>query len=204
MQLSQTVVQKSLRQLLTAAVWTAIAAGLVAAAHALPADEPSEPGTVLVEFYADWCGPCQAMRPAVEAIEREGIEVRRINIDVERDFAARCGVQSIPCFVVFEQGVEVDRVVGKTSIERLKLKLRIKKPAPHVVQKPVAKEPTPAWRYEQAKGHRAAIVRVYCKTGDREQTIGSGTLVALVRQNCGSHRPARRQKRQVDRHSVAQ
>lgn len=135
--------------------------------------ESSTTDTVLLDFYSDWCGPCQKMAPAIEGLEREGYAVQRINIDEQPDLASRYQVTSIPCFVIVHQQREIDRVTGMTSVERLKIKLQ---------RKPAAKpsdpgQPNPAWRYEQPTGHRAAIVRIYCQDTATTQSIGSGTLV---------------------------
>jgi len=75
--------------------------------------------TVLYDFYADWCGPCRAMTPTVEALAQQGHPVRKVNIDQDPQLAAKYGVQSIPCFVMVVDGREVDRVVGGTSFSRL-------------------------------------------------------------------------------------
>ena len=63
-------------------------------------------------------------RPTVDALTATATASERINIDQNRELAAKFGVDAIPCFVVVEHGKEVDRIVGQTSIERLKLKLR--------------------------------------------------------------------------------
>ena len=60
---------------------------------------------VLVDFYADWCGPCKAMGPVVEALagECEGkAKVCKINVDESQDVAVEYGVMSIPTFIVFK------------------------------------------------------------------------------------------------------
>ena len=75
--------------------------------------------TVLLDFYADWCGPCRAMNPTVEALIAAGYPVQRVNIDQNRPLAAKYGVQSIPCFVMVVDGREVDRVEGGTTFSRL-------------------------------------------------------------------------------------
>ena len=70
--------------------------------------------TVLLDFYADWCGPCKMMAPIVEKIaeENSNIKVGKINIDNEESLAIEYGVTSIPTFVVIKGGKEVDRIVG--------------------------------------------------------------------------------------------
>jgi len=75
--------------------------------------------TVLLDFHADWCGPCRSMNPTVEQLEAKGYPVRRMNVDQYRDLAQRFGIKSIPCFVMIVDGKEVGRVVGPTSIGRL-------------------------------------------------------------------------------------
>jgi thiol-disulfide isomerase/thioredoxin len=75
--------------------------------------------TVLLDFYADWCGPCRSMMPTVERLSAAGYPVRRMNVDQYRDLAQRFNVTSIPCFVMIVDGREVDRVVGPTSLGHL-------------------------------------------------------------------------------------
>jgi thioredoxin 1 len=131
--------------------------------------------TTLLDFYADWCVPCQAMLPAVDALARDGYAVERINVDRDRQTAERFGVTAIPCFVVVERGKEVDRVVGRTTVDRLKARLR-REPARIEVNVPKG-VPHPAWRYERPVGYRSAVVRIYCQDDARSRSIGSGTLV---------------------------
>jgi thioredoxin 1 len=135
--------------------------------------------TVLYDFYADWCGPCRQMTATVDVLVAEGYTVQRINIDQNRALAKRFGVSSIPCFVAVENGNEIDRIVGKTSVERLKLKLHREKrqPAKAEPRRDSERQPHPAWRYETPVGHRAAVVRVYCQDDVRTRSLGSGTLV---------------------------
>jgi len=76
--------------------------------------------TVLLDFSATWCGPCRAMAPVVEQLAAEGLPVRKVDIDQNRALAAKYNVQGIPCFVMLVDGQEVDRVVGGTSVSRLR------------------------------------------------------------------------------------
>lgn len=73
--------------------------------------------TVLIDFYADWCGPCKMLSPVVEqfASENEKIKVVKINVDDEQDLAIEYGVMSIPTLVVIKNGQEVNRQVGLVS-----------------------------------------------------------------------------------------
>ena len=75
--------------------------------------------TTLLDFYADWCGPCRSMNPVVEQLAAQGYPVRRMNVDQYRDLAQRFGITTIPCFVMIVNGREAGRVVGATSIGRL-------------------------------------------------------------------------------------
>ena len=75
--------------------------------------------TVLLDFYADWCGPCRAMAPTVKQLEASGYAIRQVNIDRERELAAKFRVTSIPCFVMLVDGREKERIVGPTNAQRL-------------------------------------------------------------------------------------
>jgi thioredoxin 1 len=79
---------------------------------------------VLVDFNADWCGPCKMLKPVIEefAESQDEIKVVSVNIDDEEDLAEEYNVSSIPCLVVFEEGKEVKRNVGfisKDDVEKL-------------------------------------------------------------------------------------
>lgn len=69
---------------------------------------------VLIDFYADWCGPCKMMSPVVEEIsdEMSDIKVCKINIDEEMDLAQRYGVMSIPTFISFSGGEIKGKQIG--------------------------------------------------------------------------------------------
>ena len=69
----------------------------------------------MVDFWADWCGPCKMLSPAVERLaEKYGdqVLVGKVNVDQEPELARRFGVMSIPTVVVLKNGQEVDRLVG--------------------------------------------------------------------------------------------
>ena len=73
--------------------------------------------TVLIDFYADWCGPCKMFSPVVEAVaaENEDIKVVKIDVDNAQDIAIKYQVMSIPTTVVIKEGKEVNRAVGMMS-----------------------------------------------------------------------------------------
>jgi thiol-disulfide isomerase/thioredoxin len=80
--------------------------------------------TVLLDFHADWCGPCQQMNGTVGQLTARGFPVRKVNIDQEKALAARYKVSSIPCFVMVADGQEIDREVGVVSLARLEQMLQ--------------------------------------------------------------------------------
>ena len=69
---------------------------------------------VLLDFYADWCGPCRMVSPIVDEIaaERSDITVGKVNVDDENALAMKYGVMSIPTLIVFKDGKEKTRIVG--------------------------------------------------------------------------------------------
>ena len=71
-------------------------------------------GIALIDFYADWCGPCKMVSPIVDEIanERTDITVGKINVDESNALAIKYGVVSIPTLIVFKDGKEQTRIVG--------------------------------------------------------------------------------------------
>ena len=83
--------------------------------------EAVKSGRALIDFYADWCGPCRMMAPILEAVaaEREDLLVAKVNVDENAELASRFGVMSIPTLVVLEDGEEIKRIVGARPKEAL-------------------------------------------------------------------------------------
>lgn len=82
---------------------------------------------VLVDFYADWCGPCKMMAPIVEGLAEsyEGkVKVGKLNIDDEMEIAQKYRVMSIPTFIIFKEGQAVETSVGAMSKDELENKLQ--------------------------------------------------------------------------------
>lgn len=81
---------------------------------------------VLVDFYADWCGPCKMMAPVVEQLAGalEGrVRVGKLNIDENMDIAGKYRVMNIPTFLIFKNGQEQERIVGAVSQNELRKKI---------------------------------------------------------------------------------
>ncbi len=77
---------------------------------------------VLVDFYADWCGPCNAMAPVIEELAtelEEKAKVGKINVDENSDIAVEYNVMSIPTLIIFKNGKEEKRLVGLRDKEEL-------------------------------------------------------------------------------------
>ena len=78
--------------------------------------EVLDQGLVLVDFNADWCGPCQMLKPVLEEINNErNTKIVSVNVDDNMDLAREYGVMTIPCLVLFKDGKEIKRSVGLKS-----------------------------------------------------------------------------------------
>lgn len=75
----------------------------------------NESKTVLVDFYADWCGPCKMMAPIIEEVGKQiqgKGKVGKVNVDKNQDLAMKYNIMSIPTIIIFKEGKEVKRFVG--------------------------------------------------------------------------------------------
>lgn len=89
--------------------------------EALEADKP-----VLVDFYADWCGPCKIMAPIIEELATEydgAVKIGKLNVDDNPDIARQYRVMSIPTMIIYKNGEAVDTIVGVAAKKALKEKL---------------------------------------------------------------------------------
>jgi len=76
---------------------------------------------VLVDFWAEWCAPCRTIAPVVEAIAEQygdAARVFKLNVDDSPAVAQRYGIQGIPTLILFQDGVEKERIVGAASREK--------------------------------------------------------------------------------------
>jgi thioredoxin 1 len=92
-----------------------MAAGLAVSSSEFEEQVLNSEVPVLVDFWAEWCGPCKAIGPSIEqlATEYEGrAKVVKVDVDSNGDLATKFGVMSIPALIVFKGGKEVDRMVG--------------------------------------------------------------------------------------------
>ena len=79
--------------------------------------------TVLVDFWAEWCGPCKMIAPVLEEMAEEldgKLKICKLNVDENSQVATQFGVMSIPTLMVFKDGQEKDRIIGYHTKEELK------------------------------------------------------------------------------------
>ena len=80
-----------------------------------------EHGVVLVDFYADWCGPCQMLEPVVETIAEETeAAVAKVDVDANQSLASEYGVRGVLTMVLFDDGEPVERLVGMQQESKLR------------------------------------------------------------------------------------
>ena len=80
--------------------------------------ESSEP--VVVDFYADFCGPCRSMKPMLASLASTGGKVVALDIEAEPELTEHFGVEALPTMIAFQNGEEIGRLVGVQSMEAVK------------------------------------------------------------------------------------
>lgn len=86
-------------------------------------EESISNGVTIVDFYADWCGPCQMIAPELEKLEEmigDAQHIVKVNVDDAPEVAGKFGVMSIPTIIKFKDGQMVDKRVGVATAEELK------------------------------------------------------------------------------------
>jgi len=85
-------------------------------------------GNTIVDFWAEWCGPCKMLGPIFEELSKDKdlkhIKFAKLNVDEAGDIAAEHSVRGIPTMVLFKDGEEIHRIVGFTTKEALKKKIQ--------------------------------------------------------------------------------
>lgn len=83
-------------------------------------------GTVLVDFWAEWCGPCKMIAPLLEQIAEEAagkVKIGKVDVDQNSALAGKYNIRAIPTLIIFKDGQQVEEVVGMTSKAALEQKL---------------------------------------------------------------------------------
>ncbi len=85
-----------------------------------------QPGITMVDFWAEWCGPCRAISPVLEELAKESggrVTLAKVNVDENPGLAARYGIRSIPTILFIKQGKVADQVIGAVPRAKLREKL---------------------------------------------------------------------------------
>jgi thioredoxin 1 len=83
----------------------------------------------VIDFYAEWCGPCKAMGPAIEAlaleynVEGSDIEIKKANVDQEKELSQKYAIRSIPTLIFLKDGEQADKLVGLQTKDSIRNKI---------------------------------------------------------------------------------
>lgn len=83
--------------------------------------------TMMVDFYATWCGPCRIMAPRVEEAKKAGVNIYKIDVDKEIKLSTEQGIRALPTIVQYKGGEEKGRTLGVVSVEKLKTDFEVLK-----------------------------------------------------------------------------
>ena len=85
-------------------------------------DQETKSGVVLVDFWAEWCGPCRRLAPTVDALAKEyegRVTVGKMNVDENMNIPQQYGIRGIPTLILFKGGQEQERIVGAVTREAI-------------------------------------------------------------------------------------
>jgi putative thioredoxin len=166
--------------------------------------EPSMTRLVILDFYADWCGPCKALAPVLEKVSAEyadkGVELRKIDVDKEQFIAAQFQVQSIPTVYAMFQGQPVADLTNARSESQLKQVLD-----QILGQLPIEGGDTDAGPAQQDVSQFIALGEQVLSEGDAERAAGIfAQVVEMAPDDAAAHAGLVRALAQADRAAEAQ